>query len=139
MKNIKFYFLFTALTTFLIACDSKLEEKIIGTWTIDQAIYKLDNTEFFFLSNGIGFKRNNKCSLPIWDKVYDKPAIWSVKIENADTTLILESKNNPIAGIYKLSFRKNPKKKLFQVLLESDEYRFICSKMLYNYDKQKNW
>ena len=128
------------LTCILCAACNSLEEKLEGTWAIDQAYYHNEPVTWDLYSNAIGLKENNACSLPIgdWiDRHTDKEnGIWKAFKKNGKAYLQINTENR----IFDRTFEVHNLKKvrdsvswgyLMKMTLIADSLKMDCTKALY--------
>lgn len=138
----KFLALFSIGLLFL-SC-SKLEKKVEGAYSIDELIVNGELLTYSLGANMISFGNDQKCNLPT---VLDEESNYlteirtgSWKLNSIDTMLSITSEHSILRGKFKLSFEKDFKRKLLQIVLENDSVHLRASKFMQNFDKNgKSW
>jgi hypothetical protein len=138
MKTKSIALLIVVFTISLFSCKTKFEKKIIGTWAIDNVINKAENNDVYLKSNMITFNEKNICFLPVFEKNQDKKGSWKIDYKE-DTVLIINANNNPLNGSYHIKFKRDSENKLLRLFINSETYELECSKLLHNYDKDKDF
>ncbi len=119
------------LSIFLFSCKTEVEKKIIGTWVIDKTYSISENTDVFFRSNMITFKKKQLCILPRFDRSQNEKGTWQMDKENEDI-LHIKADNNPMQGIYHIDFETDNQEGLLKATLTSETYILNCSKLLHS-------
>lgn len=132
--NITYIFLIT--TVFLVtSCDPKLSKDLIGIWTIDSIKMNDNEIIYHYLSNLASFEKGGICSMPVKSKNENRKGKWHIEEKDSTLFLTIVIEDNNLNGTYYLSFWKDYENKLFKATLKSNDLEIICSKLLYNFDK----
>ena len=123
------------LILFCISCKNKVEQKLIGLWTID--VIDAPRLSENLLTNMVSFKKDGTCLLPT--TINDPIGKGTWMLNEKDSTITIKTDKNPLAGSYSFVFQKDEKNKLFKLILKSKDISLRCSKGLFNFDKDKNF
>ena len=126
---------------FIIGCNKgDLDNKLIGVWSIDinQTVVDRNNWQNI-LSNILALESDFTCSGisfydTISDKRFNKKGTWQSISKNGQDSIILNIRDNPMNGRYKIEFYRDFEKKLLKMRLSNDYIEFTCSKFLQNFD-----
>lgn len=114
------------------SCNTE-KKKLVGWWAIDSITIKGENRKIDLSVNSFTFEDNGDCRLPMLEFKGIESGQWRIEKDEDDRYLIIESKNNPLVGRYRLIYFKDPKKKLYRMSLQSDSIEMVCSKAFQNY------
>lgn len=124
--------IFVFFATLLFSCN-KEKGKLVGWWAIDDIAIEGQNRKIDLSFNTITFENDGTCKLPLLSWEGQQEGRWRIEKDEDDRYLIIESKNNPLVGRYRLIYFKDPKKKLYRMSLQSDSIEMVCSKAFQNY------
>lgn len=124
--------IFVFFATFLFSCN-KEKQKLVGWWAIDDITINGIYRKVDLSPNTFTFRDDGTCKLPTlsWEGI--ESGQWRIEKDEDDRYLLIESKNNPLVGRYRLIYFKDPKKKLYRMSLQSDSIEMVCSKAFQNY------
>lgn len=109
----------------------------MGVWLIDTISYDGSDIKGALLSNGLTFRKNYECYLPIIDindrNTDKKIGIWRIDKINATHYLVIESTNKLMKGKYQISKMWNEHDNVGQgeflkMELINDTIRMICTR-----------
>lgn len=115
-----------------MSCN-KEKEKLVGWWAIDDITINGVYRKVDLSVNAFTFENSGYCRLPKVELKGINDGQWRIEKDEDDRYLIIESKNNPLVGRYRLNYFKDPKKKLYRMSLQSDSIEMVCSKAFQNY------
>lgn len=138
MKNLTHLSLLTFLLI-LSGCN-ELEEKLIGSWVVDQAYYHDEPVMWDLYSNGFSLNENHTATLPIsnWeDRHTDKEkGTWKAFKENGAAYLKIDTKNPIFGRTFEIQDLRRVQDSislgyLMKMTLVSDSLKMVCTKALY--------
>jgi len=89
----------------LASCSSNLERNYLGFWEMKLFSFKGEKIEYF-TSNGVFFRKNQTCGLPITHITQQKEGEWRLVDKGEKKILRVEAGDNPFTGEYIFSFNK---------------------------------
>ncbi len=125
-----------------LSCKNKVEETLVGLWSIDTIVYKEYEIRNCLSNNIISFN-NDLCDLPIsrnrcegLNEFVRKGHVDIIFSENSKQPLMLKisSSNEIFGGSHRMIFKKDDLNKLLKMELISDSLYLICRKGLFDYD-----
>ena len=139
MKMKLIYLLLSVI--FLSACnDQKIEDVIIGDWTIDTIYYKNVDIRLCINLNVINFSKEGG-DLPITENdcgvlpTFDRGTFWKIiKNKKGEIKINFDTQNEMFNGEHHLTFKKDEVNKLLKMEISSDSLFIICRKALFNFD-----
>ena len=134
LKNMKYIYLL--IFAFFISCNpysKTIDEKLNGSWAIEEMKYQNLNYKDSLLINTLFFEDNNFISLP--DTFgYEKENV-KYELENGNKIFItINSKNSIYNERFEVKFIKNEQKKLLGIDLISKNTSIKAYKFLQNYE-----
>lgn len=123
---------FFVLLILLGSCNTE-KRKLVGWWAIDSITINGENRKIDLSVNAFTFENNGDCRLPMLEFNGIKSGRWRIEKDEDDRYLIIESSDNPLVGRYRMTYFKDPKKKLYRMSLQSDSIEMVCSKAFQRY------
>ena len=129
------------ITTFIsTSCNTSLERKLMGTWSVEDFYYlqgqKIDTME----ANLLAINKNNFCRLPFFRNEIVTEGKWRLVNKNDTVRFMIDAKGSSLHGIYTVHFFKDYDNKLLKVYMHNDTVSFIAAKFLQNFDEDgKDW
>lgn len=115
-----------------LGCEKKIEEKLIGCWTIEELYYDNKNVMTYFYSHAIIVKKDS-CELPIFDwnqrHTSKEYGLWSVHSKNNKNYFKIKTENsffNDTYEIIKIWKDCNDNGCLYRMTLRSDSTYMNC-------------
>ncbi len=125
------------------SCGNDVTNTINGMWSIDSLVYKGVDIRNCLLSNLIVF-HDKSINLPVTEdrcagfEEFNENGNWKL-IENSEIPILVNvnSKNALFKGNLRVEFYPDYNEKLLKMRLSSDSVCVICSKFLFDFDKNR--
>lgn len=123
--------------------NSKLDDKLIGFWSIDMdSVSTIDNYWHNNIgSNILSIKENKTCQLPYFIYLkheYSEHIKWDTSSEGGLNYINFYAPNHPMNGKFMITLYKDNKEKLFKMRLMNGNTILVCRKGMENFDQNKN-
>lgn len=137
----KLIYLFLSIIALSACNEQKIENVIIGGWTIDTIHYKNIDIRLCLDLNVINFTKDGG-ALPITENncavlpTFDRGTFWQIiKNKKGGIKINFDTKNEMFNGEHHLVFKKDEVNKLLKMEISSDSLFIICRKALFNFDE----
>ncbi|PXY00725.1 hypothetical protein DF185_12510 [Marinifilum breve] len=134
-------FILIVFVLLLGSCKNIHERKLIGLYTIDNVAFQNNSILHSLGANMIKFSKDGTCDLPkirLDESLNTEENYGTWCIDRQDTTIIINSEHTVLSGKFNLSFKKDHNNKLLQIVLKNEDLHMTASKMLQNFDLNKN-
>lgn len=122
-----------------------LDRKLTGLWSIDINAEVVERNNWGdMLGNGISLRSDFTCRIPGFmieetNDRYNSEGTWqSLSVDGRDS-LIIDVKDHPMNGRYKIEFYRDTKKELLKMRISNSTTEFTCAKFFQDPDRVSNW
>nr|WP_321234636.1 hypothetical protein [uncultured Psychroserpens sp.] len=127
--------LFCLIFVLFISCikNPTLNEKITGTWMIEELEYKNLNYKDSLNYNMLFFKNSRKVKIPEISIYRQESSFWNIEKNNGMPYLVINSFNEIFDGKYEIEFIKDDQRKMLGAKLKSQNVNILAYKFGQNY------
>ena len=129
-----------------VGCKSALDRKLAGLWFIDINAEVVERNNWDnILGNGFNLESDFTCDMVAFRNVitsgrHNSHGTWQSFSVNGQDSLIIDVKDHPLSGRYKVEFYKDTEMEHLKMRVSNFRVEFTCAKFSFqNPAKVRNW